>query len=130
MPFRRAVAALLLAVYLPACTSYRTTTQPVAELTAAPKPPEHIRVTTTAGATVEVNAPRVVNDTLYGSTWTAGPKGQLRAGVMTIPIADIRTVEVRASDGAKTAMLVVGVVTVVSLISLVSACSGPDDIVC
>ena len=125
MSFRRVVSLLLLAAYLPACTSYQATTQPVAELTAAPKPPEHLRVTTTDGAQIDVNDPRVANDTLYGSTWTTGAGGEQRAGVMTIPLADIRTVEVRKSDGTKTLLLVGGfvAVTLIAGLALGSQCS-------
>jgi hypothetical protein len=112
MSFRRVVSALMLAAYLPACTSYQATTQPVAEVTAAPTPPKHLRVTTTDGAVVEVDDPRVANDTLYGSTWTTGAGGKQSAGVITIPISDIRTVEVRKSDGTKTLLLVGGIVAV------------------
>ena len=81
MSFRRVVSALMLAAYLPACTSYQATTQPVAEVTAAPTPPKHLRVTTTDGAVVEVDDPRVANDTLYGSTWTTGAGGKQSAGL-------------------------------------------------
>jgi hypothetical protein len=123
MSYRRAVSILLLAVYLPACTSYHTTTLPVAELTAAPEAPERIRVTTADGATVEVDAPRVANDTLYGSTWTTGAGGKQSAGVMTIPIANIRTVEVRKSDGTKTLLLVGGIAAGILLLG-VGGCSS------
>ena len=122
-------AALVLAAYLPACTSYQATTQPVAELTAAPKPPSKLRVTTTDGAVVEVDEPRVANDTLYGSTWTTGAGGKQSAGVMTIPIANIRTVEVRKSDGTKTVLLVGGIVVGLVLLSA-AGCSGNDGYGC
>jgi len=125
MSFRRAVSLLLLAAYLPACTSYQATTQPVAELTAAPNAPSHLRVTTSNGATVEVDEPRVVNDTLYGSTWTTGAGGKQSAGVMTIPLADIRTVEVKKGDATKTLLLVGGIVGGILIIS-VAGCSETD----
>jgi len=105
MSIRRVVSALLLATYLPACTSFQATTQPVAELTAPPKSVEKMRVITTKGATVELQYPRVVNDTLYGSPVNADSK----AGPVAVPVADIQTIEVRKSDGGKTAMLVVGI---------------------
>ena len=123
MSFRRVVSALMLAAYLPACTIFHATTQPLAEVTAGPTPPEHLRVTTNDGAVVEVDEPRVANDTLYGSTWTTGAGGKQSAGVMTIPIADIRTVEVRKSDGTKTILLVVGIVGGMLILSAAS-CSG------
>lgn len=123
MSFRRVVSALMLAAYLPACTSYHATTQPVAEVTAAPTPPKHLRVTTNDGSVVEVDAPRVANDTLYGSTWVTGPGGQQRAGVMAIPVADIRTVEVKKGDGMKTLLLVGGIVGGLLILGA-AGCSG------
>lgn len=125
MSFRRTVSLVLLAAYLPACTSYRATTQPLAEVTAAPTAPAHIRVTTTAGAQIEVDSPRVANDTLYGSTWVTGPGGQQRAGIMTIPISDIRTVEVKKGDGMKTLLLVGGIVGGLLILSA-AGCSETD----
>lgn len=118
MSFRRAVSALLLIAYLPACTSFQATTQPLSELTAPPKPVEKIRVTTSAGAQIEVDAPRVANDTLYGSTWAAGAGGKQAVAPVALPLADIRTVEVKKSDGATTALVLVGVVGVVLLIGV------------
>jgi len=118
MSFRRVVSLLLLAAYLPACTSFQVTSQPLAQLTAQPTPVEKVRVTTADGAQIDVNSPRVTNDTLYGSMWTAASGGKQSAGVVTIPVTDIRTVEVRKSDGSSTAMLVIGIVAAVVLLGV------------
>ena len=91
MSIRRVVSALMLAAYLPACTSYQPPRQPLAELTAAPKPPEHLRVTTTDGAVVEVDGPRVANDSLFGSTVDDWARAASETRPMAIPLADIRT---------------------------------------
>jgi len=127
MSFRRVVSVLLLVAYLPACTSYQATTQPVAELTAAPKPPEHLRVTTADGAQIDVNAPRVVNDSLYGTTAVTGARGEPTTRAVAIPLANVRTVEVRKSDGTSTMMLVVGVVGALVLLG-VAAGNWMDDV--
>lgn len=96
MPFRQAASALLLAAYLSACTSYRATTQPLAELTAPPKPAQHIRVTLEDGDRVLVDVPEVVNDTLHGYDSRAlGEK-------VTIPVSDIRDVELVGTSAGKT----------------------------
>jgi hypothetical protein len=126
MSFRRVVSALLLIAYLPACTSFQATTQPLSELTAPPQPVDKVRVTTTAGAQIEVNAPRVVNDTLFGSAWAAGSGGKQAAAPVALPLADIRTVEVRKSDGGTTAILVVGIVGVVVLLGIASMNATED----
>ena len=112
MRFRPIVSLLLLAAYLPACTSYQATTQPVAELAAAPKPPEHLRVTTTAGAKFVVDAPRVVNDSLFGTTVAVDSKGMPTTQAVAMPLAELRTVEVKKADGTSTMLLVAGVVAV------------------
>jgi len=125
MRFRPVVSVIVLAAYLPACTSYQATTQPLAELTASPERPEHLRVTTNAGAQLDFNAPRVAHDTLYGSTWITGAGGQQSAGIMAVPVADIRTVEVRKADGTKTLMLVGGIVGGILLLGA-AGCGSQD----
>jgi hypothetical protein len=117
MSIRRLVSALLLVTYLPACTSFQATTQPVAELTAPPKSVEKMRVVTTTGATIELEYPRVVNDTLYGGPVTSTTK----AGPIAVPVADIQTIEIRKSDGGKTAMLVVGIGAVFALLAVAAS---------
>jgi len=119
MSFRRAVSALLLIAYLPACTSFQSTSQPLTELTAPPKPVNKVRVSTSAGTSIEVDAPRVVNDTLFGSTWTAGSGGKQTAEAVALPLTDIRTVEVKKTDGTTTALVLVGVVGVIVLVAVV-----------
>ncbi len=120
MRFRRMVSLLLLAAYLPACTSYQPTTQPLAELTASPKPLEHVRVTTVAGATLTVDAPRVVDDSLFGTTVVI-KKGAPTTQPVAMPLADIRTVQVRKSDGTATMVLVVGIVGAAVLIGVATS---------
>ena len=126
MSVRRVVSTLLLAAYLPACTSYQATTQPLAELTATPKPPEHLRVTTTAGAKFIVDAPRVVNDSLFGTTVAVDSKGTPTTKAVAMPIADIRTAEVQKSDGSTAVIVVVGIVGVLA-IAYATSCSGDDN---
>jgi len=126
MSIRRVVSVLMLAAYLPACTSYQATTQPLAELTASPKPPEHVRVISTDGALVEVDGPRVVNDSLFGTTVVTGPRGEPTTQAMAIPLTRIRTVEVKKSDGSKTTILVVGIVGALVVLGVVAANSMDD----
>jgi hypothetical protein len=128
MSIRRVVSLLLLAAYLPACTSYQATTQPVAELTATPKPPEHLRVTTNEGVVVEVDGPRVVNDSLFGTTVASGPRGEPATKAVAIPLSGIRTVEVKRPDGSKTTILVIGIVGAMVLLG-VAAANSMDDMV-
>ncbi len=126
MRFRPVVSVILLAAYLPACTSYQATTQPLAELTASPKPPEHVRVTTNAGAKFTVDGPRVVNDSLFGTTATVDAKGTPTTRAVAMPLGELRTIEVRKADGTSTMMLVVGIVGAVVLLGVAGA-NAMDD---
>jgi hypothetical protein len=109
MSFRRVVSALLLVAYLPACTSFQATSQPLPELTAPPKSVKKARITTVTGARIELGYIHVANDTLYGTPEVPRPDG----GLVAIALADIKTVEVRKVDGSDTAMLVGGIVLLV-----------------
>ena len=128
MRFRPVVSVVLLAAYLPACTSYQATTQPLAELTATPKPPEHLRVTTNDGAKFVVDAPRVVNDSLFGTTVAVDSKGTPTTKAVASPLADIRTAEEKKADGTSTMMLVVGVVGAMVLVG-VAMSNAMDDMI-
>jgi len=118
---RRGISLLLLVVYLPACTSFQATTQPIAELTASPKAVKQLRITTTDGVPVDIDAPRVVNDSLFGTTATAGPRGEPTTRAVALPLAQVRSVEVRKSDGTKTMMLAVGVVGALVLLGVAAS---------
>ena len=119
-------AVLILAAYLPACTSYQATTQPLAELTASPKPPEHVRVTTNAGARFTVDGPRVVNDSLFGTTVAVDSKGAPTTRAVAMSLAEVRRVEVQKSDGSTAVLVVVGIVGVLAL-AYSASCSGDDN---
>jgi len=115
MLFRRTVSMLLLAAYLPACTAYRLTDEPLAQLTASPKPVGRVCVTKLNGIQVEVWEPRVAGDTLFGSN--AAP-GKATAGV-AIALADIQSTEVRKFDTGRTVVAVVVIGGVLTLAGLV-----------
>jgi len=105
MPSRRVLSALLLAAYLPACSSYKATTQPLASLTAEPEPVSQVRITTADSSHLKVRAPRVVGDTLHGYTGIHGHDTTWVA----IPLSEIRVTKVRKPDGVETAALAVTV---------------------
>ena len=96
MRMLRTLSALLLAVYMPACSSFHATTQPLAELTAPPKPAQHLRVTREGGEQVYLDAPQVITDSLRG--FDARSLGE----EVAIPVADIRQVEVQEPSAGKT----------------------------
>ena len=123
MRFRAALSTVLLAAYLPACTSYQATTESVLALTAPPKPVGSVRVTTTEGRTLEVQHPRVSGDSLHGTALTIGSRGQPSSEQVAIPVKAIKTVEVRRTDESRTMVLgiVVGAVVVASILAMNSS---------
>lgn len=109
MRIRPMIASLLLAAYLPACTSYQATTHPLASLTAEPEPVPQVIVTTADSSRTKVKAPRVVGDTLHG--YTKVHKSD--TNWVAIPLSEVRKTEVRKGDALATAFLVVPIVAVI-----------------
>lgn len=111
MSIRTLVSFLLLIAYLPACTSFQATTQPLPELTAPPKTVKKARITTVTGARIELGDLRVANDTLYGTPEAARPDG----GAVAIALTEIKTVEVRRANPWGYALLGLGLAGLVLL---------------
>jgi hypothetical protein len=122
MRFRRVVSLLLLAAYLPACTSYHQTEQPLAQLTVAPKPVSRLCITKRNGVRVEVLEPRVISDSLVGLTTTPGQA----AGRVAIPLAEIQSTEVRKFDAGKTVAVLVIIGGSVALMSAAASAMMDD----
>lgn len=122
MRFRAVVSMILLAAYLPGCTAYHTTSTPLDQLTAAPKPVGRVCVTKVSGGQVEVLEPRVAHDTLFGMN---GARGMSTSGV-AIALSDIKSTQVRKVDGARTLVAVVVVGGVLVLVGLAMK-SATDD---
>ena len=70
--------------------------------------------------------PRVVNDSLFGTTVAVDAKGTPTTRAVAMPLADIRTAEVQKADGTSTLMLVVGIVGAMVLVG-VSMSNFMDD---
>lgn len=113
---RAAIAALLLLVYLPACTSWRVGT-PTPSAFVEREHPQRARVTRTDGTQVMVNEPTVAGDTLVGTL------ANHDATRVTIPLAEVQSVAVRKFSTGKTLLVVGGVLGVV-VIAWIIDCSG------
>jgi hypothetical protein len=96
----RFVAAVLLAAFLPACTSYQVMADPASGLQAPPKPVKEARVTLKNGSVFELDSPRVDGDSL---------RGTLEGQATSVAWADVTGVEVRKTSAVKTTALVLGV---------------------
>jgi hypothetical protein len=116
---------LLLAVYLPACMSYQTTSQPLTELTTPPSAVESIRVTTTDGQRVVFSSPKVIGDTLRGFR----PDRHTDPTVVALPLNKVRSVEIRQKDAAGTGVLALAVVAATMIPLFVTQC-GDDSLTC
>jgi hypothetical protein len=109
----RWTAAMVLAAYMPACTSYHVLADPAAAIAAAPKPIDKARVTLVNGQRFEMTKVRVDGDSLRGSGYGVGERG--------IALADIKKLEVAKPDAAKTVGLVLGIGAFVGLTVAVAA---------
>lgn len=106
--YTRLIATLLLATYLPACTSYQAMAAPTVELQAPPKPVQEARLTLASGERFELRAPRVNGDSLRGLGMNGKPR--------SVALADVTKVEVQKPNTAGTVGVIVGGLVVGGLI--------------
>ena len=96
----RLIAAILLAAYLPACTSSRVLADPAADLQTSPKPVKKAWVTLQSGAHFQLTSPYVAGDSLRGISELSRPT--------SVAMADVVKVEVTEVNEVKTVGLVIG----------------------
>jgi len=99
---RRAVAAVLLAVYLPACHHWVTPKGMTPQEYITANHPSTVRVTLADSSRVVLQNPRAASDSLWGSL---APGGQWGA-----PLSSVQLLQVRKSDAAGTVFLTLGIV--------------------
>ena len=105
----RWTAALVLAAYMPACTSYHVLADPAAAIAESPKPIDKVRITMVNGKRFEMTKVRVEADSLRGLGYGVGERG--------IALADIKKFEVSKASPGKTVALVLGIGAVAGLIA-------------
>ena len=111
MQSTRLVAAILLAAYLPACSSYRVLADPAVDLQASPKPVKKAWITLQSGAHFQLTSPYVEGDSLRGVSELSRPT--------SVAMADVVKVEVREVSEGKTALLVLsGIVLVLAAVGM------------
>lgn len=91
---------LLLASYLPACTSYQVMADPVAGIELSPVPVEKARITLHAGRRFVLTAPYIDGDSLRGLSSRSDPT--------SVAVADVEKLEVGESWHVPTVLLVLG----------------------
>jgi hypothetical protein len=124
-PVRRVVGCVLIASYLPACTSWRMQEVSPAQVVAEQQP-EKIRVTLTDSSQVTLQRPSVSGDTLRGVEQVGQTSRVVTRGHSAIPLSNVAYVSVSETSAGKTAGLVIvglGVVVfgVAGLICLASS---------
>ena len=112
---RRFLNAVLVAISAAACTTWH----PVSPTPSQPAELNHggwIRITQTAGGTIELRGARLSDDTLFART---------DGGPIAIPMSEIRRIELRQVNGTRTTWLVVGTVGIAILALVGLAASAP-----
>ena len=102
-PFVRGAALALLVLYLPACTTWRAQSFP-AQAVILDTHPKRIRLTRLDGSRVEITNPRIVGDSIVGTS----PDWGRFANGPAVALDDIRFVETQEMHAANTTLLVVG----------------------
>jgi len=109
MTVRRIIACILLPCYLAACSSWKTqeaSPQQVLE----DEQPDKVQVTLTDGSQLVLEAPVVSGDTLSG----------LDDGTpVHIPLANVSSIAVKGTDGAKTGLAVLGGLLALAAVAVV-----------
>ncbi len=118
---RSPIAALLLLLYLPACTSWHVGAPTPAQFVEREKP-ERAQVTKTDGSTVVLTSPVVRGDSLFG-TRSAGLVQGDTTRLVGLPLSEVRSVAVRKFSTGNT-LLLVGAVVAVAFVGVLIECSG------
>jgi hypothetical protein len=121
---RSLLASLFLVTYLPACTTWHVGTPTPAEFIAREQP-ERVRVTRLDGTTVDLRAPEIRGDSVWGSHGGGLAQGDSAARV-GLPLSDVRQVAVRRASAGKTLLLIGGTVATLFIAAAI-ACSGSSD---
>jgi hypothetical protein len=119
---RCALLALLIVLGMPACTTWRVSAERP-EAVIPSEAPEAVRLTTHQGAVATIRAPLLRNDSIVSS----------EARQPALALSEVRGLEVRQFDGARTIGLAAVGVAVAALWTTVMAGSGgegegPDDV--
>jgi hypothetical protein len=125
---RPGIACLLLLAYLPACTSWEVGTPTPAQFVEA-EHPKAVRVTRSDGTRMEFRTPKVQGDSLVGTA------GEDTTRQVSLPLSDVRSVDVKRVSAWKTTLAVVGgavgVMIGVAIVATIVECSQPENaIVC
>ena len=111
---RRSVAIILAALVPGACVTWRPVVGRESYVTA--RRPEHVRAVLAGDATVELYSPRAEAGQLLGYQ-----RQGVEASRVSIPTRDVKRIEVRQIDGARTTALIVTVTVVGSIVALAAA---------
>ncbi len=118
MTVRRIIACILLPCYLVACSTWKTQ-EASPQQVIQDEQHDKVRVTLTDGSQVEVFRPVVSGDTLRGfGSEDRTSRETTQGDEVSIPLADVSTVETRGTDALLTTAFVFATVVVVAAIAL------------
>ncbi len=109
----RSIAALLLLLWLPACSSWEV--PGVAPATYIEQQhPDRVRVSTDTSR-VQLDHPWVRADTIMGTRWIASHAGLMRMDTVQVAVPQVSRLEVPKSATGNTLMLVGGILLVLAI---------------
>ena len=115
---RRVLASLLVVLTLAGCSSWRPVRAPLAAGLAGPEAPRSVRVRLVDGTSFDLGQPSVTADSLRGQRVIGvdyiGRSSITRTEAHAVALAEVRVIEVKHHDGAKTALVVIGSVLFVA----------------
>ncbi|HJR16014.1 MAG TPA: hypothetical protein VJ808_04105 [Gemmatimonadales bacterium] len=118
----RVAAMITLAQVAGACMSWQTQEASPEQLLAE-NPPDQVRVTRADGSTVLIVKPLISGDSLTGTLPGSAPDS---GRPLSLPLADVRSVEVRRVNAGRTALLVAGLgLTAVAVVAAASEEARP-----
>ncbi len=117
----RLSTAVLLIVYLSACTRWMEQSQPVPQVVAE-KRPDVMRLYLTNGREVELTQPQVAGDSLVGRELSspAAARGDLRYSRAAYALSDIRRFETKEADTGKTWTVAGGIILILGVLILLA----------
>ncbi len=119
---RRAIAAVVLLAYLPACTGWHR----LPETQPAPlkESPQSLRITLKSGERIELRKARLSGDSLIGEIKPTPNESPVR---FAVGLSSVQRIEDRKVNTARTVALVVGSIGVAALAGLLIVAAALDE---
>jgi len=121
---RRQIVSGVLALALPACTSWQVGTPTPADYVST-KHPDLVRVTRTDGSRFDLRSPKVEGDSLVGLVGGGFAPGD-STRYSSVLLSDVQSVESQHAETGATLALIGGVMFAVGIIAVASGCGDSN----